>query len=94
MQKRTTQVLLGAAMAGMIGAGSMMTSTPALAKEKNAGKVHCYGANACSGKGACATPGQNECKGKNSCKGKGFMEMSKAQCKKKGGSTDAPKAES
>lgn len=91
MQKKTTQVLLGAAMAGMIGAGAMMTSTPALAKGD---KVHCYGVNACSGKGACATPGQNECKGKNSCKGKGYMEMSKAQCKKKGGSTEVPKAES
>ncbi len=89
MQKRTTQILLGAALAGMIGAG-ISTTTPAFAKGK--GKVHCYGVNSCSGKGACATPGQNECKGKNSCKGKGYLEMSKAACKKKGGSTEAPKA--
>ena len=93
MQKKTTQVLLGAAMAGMIGAG-ISIATPALAKDQKAEKVHCYGVNACSGKGGCATPGQNECKGKNSCKGKGFMEMTKAQCKKKGGTTEAPKAES
>ncbi|MGE4233092.1 MAG: hypothetical protein AB7F43_07165 [Bacteriovoracia bacterium] len=90
MQKKTTQVLLGAAVAGMIGAGAMTVfSTPAFAK---GGKVHCYGLNSCGGKGACATPGQNECKGKNSCKGKGYLELSKAQCQKKGGTTEAPKS--
>ena len=44
----------------------------------------CMGANACKGQGACATA-SNACKGMNACKGKGFLQMTKAECDKAGG---------
>lgn len=89
-------MLLGAAMAGILSAGSLgfaQDQAPApKASKKKAEKVHCYGVNKCAGKGKCASPGANECAGKNSCKGKGWVEISKAMCSKKKGTTDAPKA--
>ena len=47
-------------------------------------KVACFGVNACKGQGACKTA-SNACKGQNACKGKGFIELTKADCKAKGG---------
>jgi uncharacterized membrane protein len=90
------QLLLGAAMAGILSIGTFGRADeakPAAPKgKKKAEKVHCYGVNKCAGKGKCATAGLNECAGKNSCKGKGYLELTKGMCSKKKGSTEAPKS--
>jgi len=72
------KVLLGAAIAGLLSAGSLVTATAAHAADE---KGHCVGANACKGKSSCHTA-TNDCAGKNGCKGKGRTEMSKADCEK------------
>ena len=92
MQNNTRKVLLGAAIAGMISGGAMLMSHSALAADKKGDKVDCYGANACKGKSGCAVEGSSSCKGQNACKGKGKLSMTAAKCKKKGGTTEAPKA--
>ena len=79
MNKSTSRILLGAAIVGMM-SGAVVVSTPA-----QADTVKCYGVNECKGKTACHTS-LNECKGQNACKGKGYLEMTKKECKKKGGS--------
>jgi hypothetical protein len=82
MQKKTSQRLMSAAIAGMIGAGGLALQA-ANAHAGDAGmKGHCVGANSCKGKSGCAQASQNECAGKNACKGKGFLEKTKAQCDK------------
>jgi hypothetical protein len=88
-------ILLGAAVAGMIAAGSTASAGEKGKKKgkEKAEQVKCYGANSCGGHGACGMPGGNDCKGKNACKGKGWNMMSKADCEKAGGSTEAPKPE-
>ena len=93
-------MLLSAAMAGILGAGTLVfaqdkPAAPAKAPKKRAEKVHCYGVNKCAGKGQGAVPGMNDCAGKNSCKGKGgcgvpvtHMELKakdKAACSGKNG---------
>jgi uncharacterized membrane protein len=72
--------LLGAAVAGILGASMVAASSTALAADQAGEKGRCVGANACKGKGACAVKGQNDCAGKNSCKGKAFTMMTKAEC--------------
>jgi hypothetical protein len=70
-------------------AGLFASATPMVAMAKDApAKVHCQGANACKGKGGCKGA-DNGCKGQNGCKGKGWVDMTEAQCTKKGG-TVAP----
>ncbi len=79
----TTKALLaGAALAGLIGGGSVakaanvgnssktVSSAGMMADEKNKDTHDCKGKNSCKGKGGCKT-GDNGCAGKNSCKGKG-----------------------
>lgn len=81
MKENKTQLLMSAAIAGIIGTGSQfVATTPAFADDA---KGHCVGANACKGKGGCSMPGQNDCSGKNGCKGKGFLEITKAECDKR-----------
>lgn len=80
--KNNQNRLLGAALAGIIAAGTLGISSTALAEGKAADKGHCVGANACKGKGGCAQEGKNACKGQNGCKGKGFVEKTRAQCAK------------
>jgi len=78
------RALLGAAVAGIVGAAAM--AQPALAaKEKN---VPCYGVNACKGHGSCK--GSNDCKGKNGCKTQGWVPMPESSCEAIGGSTTPP----
>ncbi len=93
MKMNKDRALLGAAVAGMIGAsftlgmggaGRALADDAAPAAKPAKGSVHCFGVNSCGGKGACATA-SNDCSGKNSCKGKGWMAMSKKECKAKGG---------
>jgi hypothetical protein len=71
------QILVKAAIAGLMGA-SAMVATAAFAANPAPG--HCMGANSCKGKGACAVDGQNSCKGQNTCKGKSYLETTKAKC--------------
>jgi hypothetical protein len=82
----TTQFLISAAVAGIIGAGALGSLSSARAEEGTTeAKGHCMGANGCKGQGGCAQAKTahakaNECAGKNGCKGKGFIETTKADC--------------
>lgn len=76
--KKVTGLVMATAAAGLF------LASPIAMADKHAGKVHCTGVNACKGKSACATA-DSSCKGQNSCKGKGWLEMSKEECEKKGG---------
>lgn len=69
------QLLIKAAIAGIVAAGAMSVGTTAMAAKSEKGL--CSNASACSGKGACG-----EAKGKNDCKGKGAAMMTKAACDK------------
>jgi hypothetical protein len=69
------QLLVNAAIAGIVAAGTMSVGQVAFAK--GAEKGLCSNASACGGKGACG-----ETKGKNDCKGKGNAMMTKAACEK------------
>lgn len=73
------KILVGAAVAGILGASGMIAgATAAYAEEA---KGHCVGANSCKGKSACHTA-TNDCASQNSCKGKGYIETTKADCAK------------
>jgi len=74
-------MLIASAAATLIMAGGL---TARADEGKTGGDVHCAGVNACKGQGSCAGAG-NSCAGKNSCKGKGVLDMSAADCAKKGG---------
>jgi uncharacterized membrane protein len=83
-------MLIASAAAGLIIAGAV--AAHADSHDKAGGDVvSCTGVNACKGQGSCAGPGGNSCAGKNECKGKGVMEMSAADCAKKGGKVFDPK---
>ena len=71
--------LIGAAVAGLIGASATSFSV-AVAAAGDDVKGKCIGANSCQGKANCAQAGKNECAGKNGCEGKGFLETTKAEC--------------
>jgi len=53
-------------------------------KSASAAMVHCAGVNSCKGSSDCKTA-ENACKGQNACKGHGFLAMTAADCKAKGG---------
>ena len=72
MKKYTSQVLLTAAVAGIIGA-SVATASIAQADDGQ-----CAGANACKGQSACKTA-KNDCAGHNGCKGTGFTAAKDAK---------------
>ena len=82
MKTNQNRLLVNAALAGIIAAGTLGLSSAALAEGKPTDKGHCVGANACKGKGGCAQEGANACKGQNGCKGKGFVEKTRAECEK------------
>jgi hypothetical protein len=60
-----------------------------MANESPDAVVKCEGANDCKGQGACggvnADGGLHGCEGQNSCKGQGWIELSNADCAKRGG---------
>jgi hypothetical protein len=78
---KTSGTVLAATAAALLFAGVVNTSRPA---EAGAKTVHCLGVNSCKGTSACKT-GSSACKGQNACKGQGFLELTKADCKAKGG---------
>ena len=69
------QLLINAAIMGIVAASSMTVGHTAMAK--SAEKGLCSNASACKGQGGCG-----EAKGKNDCTGQGKGIMSKAQCDK------------
>ena len=73
----TSQFLIRAAVAGIIGAAAI--GSTAMAADDAHVKGHCMGANACKGKGGCKQEA-NACKGQNACKGKSYTETTKAKC--------------
>jgi hypothetical protein len=77
---KTSGAVFAAAAATLLIAG--VVGAPRTAEA--AAKVQCLGVNSCKGTSACKS-GDHACKGQNSCKGQGFLELSKAQCKAKGG---------
>jgi uncharacterized membrane protein len=86
MLRRT---VLGAAVASAL--GSLLVSGVAYAGEKQ-GKtaektVKCLGVNDCKGKGSCKSA-KNDCKGENACKGQSFTELTKKECRAKGGKVE------
>ena len=70
MKLNKSTLILGAAVAGLMGVG--LTAAPAYAK---APVGLCKGANSCAGLSACGA-----LKGKNHCSGKGFAKMTKREC--------------
>ena len=47
-------------------------------------EIHCQGVNACKGQAACKTA-TNSCKGQAACKGQGWINATRANCNKWGG---------
>jgi len=85
--RMTKGMLIASAAATLILAGGVT----ARADEKAGGdKIQCSGVNACKGQAECATA-DHSCAGKNACKGQGWVEMSAADCAKKGGKVVTPK---
>lgn len=74
-----------AAVAGLVlGAQAHASGGKDTHGKKGAAKVQCHGVNGCKGKGQCGGA-DHSCAGHNECKGKGWVYLSKADCKKKGG---------
>ena len=89
---KKSNLLLGAAMAGLLGAA---LAAPVMAADKEAGKTmateKCYGINACKGHSKCGGAG-NSCAGKNGCGAQGWIDVIKGTCKDiKGGSLEPTK---
>lgn len=85
-----------ALIVGAISGMFLLGGCSAVASNKTADEVMCYGVNSCKGQGACAgkvdsCSGKNGCNaevtcaGHNSCKGKGLVKLSKKECLDKGG---------
>lgn len=84
MKKST---LVASAVASLFAMGAYAADAKAPAKDDKAAasNVKCTGVNECKGKGACGVPGKHDCHGQNECKGKGWIQLSKEECSKKGG---------
>jgi hypothetical protein len=79
--------LVAAAVAGLFSARVALADQHEGAKSE-AKKVHCEGVNECKGHGECGGA-THDCGGKNACKGKGWISLSEAECKAKGGTVKA-----
>jgi hypothetical protein len=82
-------LLLGAAVAGLLGAMATAKADP-IPKEKlkKMAVVPCYGVNTCKAVGQCS--GENHaCAGQNECKGQGWLPIPKESCLAIGGSLTA-----
>jgi uncharacterized membrane protein len=84
-RRKFTTIALASAAAAMFATAPVSTVNAA----ENA-QVKCFGVNQCAGQNDCKTA-NNACKGHGSCKGQGFLNMSKEQCDKMGGSVGKPK---
>jgi uncharacterized membrane protein len=79
MSHSIKKMMLGAVIAGILGAAAAASADPGPAKE------HCDGVKSCKIHGACAGA-NNSCSGQNGCKGQGWVAMPKASCEGVGGS--------
>ena len=86
MKQSTSRMLLGAAVAGILGASLAHADQP-IPKEKlkKMAVVPCYGVNQCKGHGTCSGV-TNKCGGQNGCKGQGWVPVPKDSCLAIGGS--------
>lgn len=88
MNKTTKNMLLGAAMVGILSMGVSTAEAKSKAKKVSKGdaKVHCKGVNECKGQGNACKAGETCKPGANECKGQGVIAMdSEAACTEKGG---------
>ncbi|MBS2021507.1 MAG: hypothetical protein JST92_03800 [Deltaproteobacteria bacterium] len=94
MQTKKKAILVGAAVAGILGAISQAHAGEPIPahKLKKTALVPCYGINSCKATGDCS--GENHgCGGHNSCKGSGWLAVPKDACLKiPGGSLTPPAA--
>jgi len=85
-------MLVRAAMAGLVGAAIVAAPAQAAKKKQMAEVTKCYGVNKCKTLGKCSGAG-HECGGQNGCKGQGWLLMPKESCLAlDGGSLTAPAA--
>jgi uncharacterized membrane protein len=84
MNQTTKNLLLSAAVAGIIGGLAVSNNAEAKDAKKKEKKIHCGGVNECKGKSECHTA-TTKCAGSNECKGKGWIAMTEKACKDKGG---------
>jgi uncharacterized membrane protein len=76
--RRTNQLFLASAVAGILAAGVIGPTTAAAAEGE---KTKCYGVNKCKGTGECGGKGHS-CAGENACKGQGWLTIDKDTCLK------------
>jgi len=79
---KSINIAATAALLAISGVGAVAHAAPAKADKE---LVHCYGINTCKGTSDCATA-KTSCKGQNECKGQGFVDKTKTECAKLGGS--------
>ena len=63
---------------------ALYKSVEAVKPQGETGDIACWGINSCKGQSACTTV-YNACTGQNTCKGRGYLNVSSAECKAKGG---------
>ena len=82
-------MLVSAAIGGLLFAASCTSNKTTPTKVTAEGdaqvvKGECHNMNACKGQGACGGA-DSSCAGTNECKGKGWLSLTEAECKDKGG---------
>jgi len=87
MNKTTSTFALTAATLFAAACGGSVASAedPSGAMAASGDTVKCMGINACKGQAQCGVSGSHSCAGLNECKGKGWIKVSEAECKDKGG---------
>ena len=80
--KKRCGLVLATAAAALFANGTVLAGEQKAKKEE--AKVHCGGINACKGQTDCKTA-TNACNGQNACKGQGYKDVTKKECKAKGG---------
>ncbi|PJZ69785.1 hypothetical protein CH373_10875 [Leptospira perolatii] len=83
MKQTTKNLIIGAAVSGLLATGTFAVDRPSTSGDENA-QGECHGINSCKGTGDCGGKGHS-CAGKNSCKGQGWMSMTKKECDAKKG---------
>jgi len=82
-------LLLGAAMAGLLGAATTAKADPIPKdKLKKMAVVPCYGVNTCKALGQCSGE-SHACAGQNDCRGQGWVAVPEKACAAIGGSLAA-----
>ena len=83
IQRRAmTGAAIASAAAGVF--YGLYKSVDAIKPQGEVSDIACWGINSCKGTTACSTA-LNACAGQNTCKGRGYLNVSAAECKAKGG---------